>query len=126
MRLFDEQIVHKLSDAMDIDVAFSSSTVAAPIVAAMALQTSAGAAGAKVLSSTMIDGICHVAAELTVSPGSKLIGKKVEEVERSFDAKLLARSNNGTKLAANDDSTIGPGERLVIHAPKDRLAALAS
>src|SRR5437763_8165073 len=73
MRLFDEQIVHKLSDAMDVDVAFSSSTVAAPIVAAMALQSNE-CNGARVLSSTMIDGVCHVAAEVNVCAGSKLIG----------------------------------------------------
>ena len=126
MRLFDEQIVHKLSDAMDIDVAFSSSTVAAPIVAAMALQASAGAGGAKVLSSMMIDGVCHVAAELTVTPGSMLVGKKISEMERSFEARLLARSNNGTRFESSPDSTIAPGDRLVIHAPTHRLAALTA
>src|SRR4029078_10701904 len=42
MRLFDEQIVHKLSDAMDVDVAFSSSTLAAPIVGVMAAQSVCG------------------------------------------------------------------------------------
>jgi hypothetical protein len=37
MRMFDEKIAHKISDAMDVDVAFSSSTLAAPAVAKMAL-----------------------------------------------------------------------------------------
>jgi Trk K+ transport system NAD-binding subunit len=126
MRLFDEQIVQKLSDAMDIDVAFSSSMVAAPIVTAMALQCNTSNATAKVLSSTMIDGVCHVAAELHVTPGSALIGKKVGEVERSFEAKLLARSNNGTKTESTPDTTIAAGDRLVVHAPTHHLAALSS
>jgi Trk K+ transport system NAD-binding subunit len=116
MRLFDEQIVHKLSDAMDVDVAFSSSTVAAPIVAAMALQGDAN--GAKVLSSVMIDGVCHVAAELHVKPESKLVGKPAAELERTYEAKVLSRLPNGQTIAA--------GDRLVVHAPADRLAALSA
>jgi voltage-gated potassium channel Kch len=116
MRLFDEQIVHKLSDAMDVDVAFSSSTVAAPIVAAMALQGETN--GAKVLSSVMIDGVCHVAAELTVKPDSKWIGKRHAELEQGFEAKVLSKHSNGATIAA--------GDRLVVHAPASRLAALSS
>jgi voltage-gated potassium channel len=125
MRLFDEQIVQKLSDAMDIDVAFSSSMVAAPIVTAMALQCNTSGGSAKVLSSTMIDGVCHVAAELHVTPGSALIGKKVGEVERSYEARLLARSNNGTKTESTPETTIAAGDRLVVHAPTHHLAALS-
>ena len=116
MRLFDEQIVHKLSDAMDVDAAFSSSTVAAPIVAAMALQGETN--GAKVLSSVMIDGVCHVAAEVTFKPDSKWVGKRHAELEQSSEAKVLSRHNNGDVIAA--------GDRLVIHAPASRLAALSS
>jgi len=38
MRMFDEKVAHKISDAMDVDVAFSSSTLAAPVVAKMAME----------------------------------------------------------------------------------------
>lgn len=117
MRLFDEQIVHKLSDAMDVDVAFSSSTLAAPIVTAMALQGQTPGE-AKVLSSVMIDGVCHVAAEVVVKPDSKWVGKRHAELEQTFEAKVLSRRANGDVIAA--------GDRLVIHAPASRLAALSS
>jgi voltage-gated potassium channel len=38
MRMFDEQVAHKISDAMDVDEVFSSSTLAAPLVAKMAME----------------------------------------------------------------------------------------
>jgi hypothetical protein len=117
MRLFDEQIVGKLSDALDVDVAFSSSTVAAPVVAAMALQGETNG-DARVLSSVMIDGVCHVAAELTVRPNSTLVGKRVAELEGSYDAKLLSRPPNG--------DTISAGDRLIVHAPANRLASITA
>ena len=41
MRMFDETIAHKISEAMDVDVAFSSSTLAAPAVANAALESAA-------------------------------------------------------------------------------------
>jgi Trk K+ transport system NAD-binding subunit len=119
MRLFDEQIVHKLSDAMDVDVAFSSSTLAAPIVAAMAIQSTGSDSGeAKVLSSVMIDGVCHVAAEVVVKPTSRWVGKRHAELEQSIEAKVLSRRTNGDTIAA--------GDRLVVHAPASRLSALSS
>jgi hypothetical protein len=127
MRLFDEQIVHKLSDAMDVDVAFSSSTVAAPIVTAMALQSHVTPeCGARVLSSVMIDGACHVAAEVTVCAGSRLEGKRVDEIERSHAARLLSHRNGQTSQSPPAaDAKITAGDRLVVHLPASRLAELA-
>ncbi len=37
MQMFNEQIAHKISDAVDVDFAFSTSTLAAPTVASMAM-----------------------------------------------------------------------------------------
>ena len=39
MRLFDQQIAGKIADAMMVDAAFSSSALAAPLVAALSLET---------------------------------------------------------------------------------------
>jgi len=133
MRLFDEQIVHKLSDAMDVDVAFSSSTLAAPIVAALALQGGGGASAngngdgsPKVISSMMIGGACHVAAELTVAPGHRLVGRRVDELERAHAARLLARTGaGGTQSPPPHDAVIAAGDRLVVHTAASNLASLS-
>ena len=145
MRLFDEQIVHKLSDAMDVDVAFSSSTLAAPIVAALALQGGGGAganhngdASPRVISSMMIGaevmgiadgpigGACHVAAELTVAAGHRLVGRRVDELERAHAARLLARTSaGGTQSPPPHDAVIAAGDRLVVHTAASNLASLS-
>lgn len=133
MRAFDEQIAQKISDAMDVEVAFSSSTLAAPMVAAMALgPKSAGdnatTPEAKVLSSLMIGGACHVAAELTVAPASKWIGKRIDQIEQTHAIKLLSRSANGSAAQSPPpaDATIAAGDQVVVHAPADRLAELTA
>ena len=123
MRVFDEQIAQKISDAMDVEVAFSSSTLAAPMVTAMAMQRNLN--DAKVLSSMMIGGTCHVAAEVTLSPQSRLVGKRVAEIEQAHALKLLSRANGITmESPPAADATIAAGDRLVIHASAERLAEL--
>jgi Trk K+ transport system NAD-binding subunit len=129
MRMFDEAIAHKISDAMDVDVAFSSSTLAAPVVAALALQsTAAGGAGAKILSSMMIGNACYVATEITLAPQSKLVGRRVDDVERAHGARLLARTANGQvdPAAPAPDTVLAAGDTLVLHAPAQRVAELTA
>ncbi|MBC8108525.1 MAG: NAD-binding protein, partial [Anaerolineae bacterium] len=70
MRLFDQRIAEKIKGALTVDVAFSSSSLAAPMVAAMALET-------KVLSSIVIGGVPHAISEVKLAPKSALAGKRV-------------------------------------------------
>ncbi len=133
MRAFDEQIAQKISDAMDVEVAFSSSTLAAPMVAAMALGPKAAGENAtapqvKVLSSLMIGGACHVAAELTVGQSSRWVGQRVDQIEQAHAIKLLSRAANGSPAQSPPpaDAMIAAGDRLVVHAPADRLAELTA
>src|SRR5207253_761275 len=109
------------SNAFLVDVAFSASTLAAPIVAAMSM-------GTKVLSSTLIANIPHVTAELTLEPSSAMTDKSVESIEREFGCKVLARTPAGapTELPPDTRSTVRAGDALVIHAPSAQLATLAS
>src|SRR5947209_2691414 len=53
MRLFDQKIAAKIAGAVSVDAAFSSSALAAPMVAALSLK-------AKTLSSYVIAGVPHV------------------------------------------------------------------
>ena len=56
MRLFEQDIAHKVSGALTIDAVFSASSLAAPVVAAMSL-------GSKVLASMSIGGVAYAACE---------------------------------------------------------------
>lgn len=121
MRLFEQSIAQKISNAFLVDVAFSASTLAAPMVAAMSM-------GTRVLSSTLIAHIPHVSAELCVSSGSALADKTVEQAERQFCCKILARTPTSApiELPPTANVVIVAGDVLVMHTPSAQLAALSA
>ncbi|MFI5379751.1 MAG: potassium channel family protein, partial [Tepidisphaerales bacterium] len=84
MRLFDQQIASKIAGALTIDAAFSASALAAPMVAAMALET-------RILSTDVIAGVPHVSAEIRLGEHSELIGHDVVWLERECPVRVLAR-----------------------------------
>jgi voltage-gated potassium channel len=121
MGLFDQSIASKIANAFLVDVAFSASTLAAPMVAAMSL-------GGKVLGSTLIAGIPHVSAELVAGEGSELADKPIEEVERRYCCKVLARTpvNGPIQLPPEGKTVIRVGDILIIHIPSSQLATLGA
>jgi Trk K+ transport system NAD-binding subunit len=121
MRLFEQSIAQKISNAFLVDWAFSASSLAAPIVASMSL-------GTKVLSSSMIAGIPHVSAELRVENGSALADKAVEQIEREFCCNVLARMPADAPIELPPDSRAVARARdtLVIHTPSSQLATLSA
>jgi Trk K+ transport system NAD-binding subunit len=121
MGLFDQSIASKIANAFLVDIAFSASTLAAPMVAAMSL-------GAHALSSSLIAGIPHVSAEVRVETGSDLAGKRVEDVERGYCCKILARTpiHGPIQLPAESRTAIEPGDLLVVHTPASQMATLAA
>jgi voltage-gated potassium channel len=119
MRLFDQQIASKISGALSIDVAFSSSTLAAPIVAALSLET-------KVLSTTVIAGVPHVTAEMVVAPAGKWAKRRLSELEAGYAMRVLALSRPGQALQSPPHGTVEveAGDMLVVHAAATQLSTL--
>jgi voltage-gated potassium channel len=121
MRLFDQQIAGKIAGAMSIDAAFSSSALAAPMVAALSV-------GTKVLSSYVIAGVAHVAAEMTIDAGSPLEGKTVGEIEVAYAARVLARQAPDAALDSppTQAAVVTAGDVIVVHTTAAQLATLAA
>jgi Trk K+ transport system NAD-binding subunit len=121
MRLFEQSITQKISNAFLVDVAFSASTLAAPIVAAMSM-------GTRVLSSSLIANIPHVSAEVEIGAASALAGKTVDRVEREHCCKVLARTplNGAVELPPVSDAVVAAGDRLVVHLPSAQLGAVSA
>jgi Trk K+ transport system NAD-binding subunit len=117
MRLFDQRLASKLSEAFGIDAAFSSSALAAPAVAGLAL-------GSRVLGSCEIAGVAYVTAELDVQAGSPLAGKRVADVEQAHGVRVLARLEQGGASPPGPDVVLGAKDRLVVHTPVARLHEL--
>jgi Trk K+ transport system NAD-binding subunit len=121
MRLFDQQIATKIAGAMAIDVAFSSSSLAAPMVAAMTL-------GSRVLASFAVGGAPHVTAEVTVGRPGGLDGRTVGEIEQAHGARVLARTPPGGAPEAPPPpgARVAAGDTLVVHAPAARMAGISA
>jgi Trk K+ transport system NAD-binding subunit len=116
MRLFDQQIASKIKDAFSIEHAFSSAALAAPLVAAMSTE-------GRVLASFPIAGVAHMAAELVVHPHSALAGCSVAEIEAAHATRVLAHLRDG---APATEPIVKANDRLVVHAPADRMPSLAA
>ena len=120
MRLFDQQIAAKISGALMVDAAFSSSALAAPIVAALSMET-------KILSSAIIHGVPHVTCELTIDRDSDLAGKSVAELERRHPVRFVSRTAAESKRHSipTPDIVLRAGDVVVIHAPTAHLSSLS-
>lgn len=82
MRLFDQQIAAKISGPLSVDVAFSSSALAAPIVAALTLEST-------LLASFNVGGVPHLSCEVHIEASSKLAGMTSAQLEAEYGVKIL-------------------------------------
>ena len=121
MRLFDQQIASKIAGALTIDAAFSASALAAPMVAAMALET-------RILSTDVIAGVPHVSAEIRVGDRSDLIGHDVGWLEGQLPIRVLARiaADGVVQSPPGSDALLGAGDMLVIHARSGEISAIVA
>lgn len=121
MRLFDQRIAQKIAGALSVDAAFSSSSLAAPIVAALSLQT-------KVLSSLVIGGVSHVIGEIQIANGSALVGKRIDEIERGYATRVLGRSTaqGAHQSPPSPQTALQAGDTLIIHTAASQLSTLAA
>jgi Trk K+ transport system NAD-binding subunit len=121
MRLFEQQLAAKIAGALDVDAAFSSSSLAAPLVAGLSLQ-------ARVLSTALIGGVSHVTAEVTVDDGSRLAGRRVDELETGFGGRVLAVTSPAGPLQSPPSAAtvVRGGDVVVFHTPATQLATVAA
>lgn len=121
MRLYDQRFASKLGASFGVDVPFSSTALAAPIVAAMVLDT-------RVLASFSIGGVPHVTAELPVPAGCALAGKTVADLEAAHALRVLARLPSGASAPESPPpgvAVVAAGDTLVVHVPAARVPALS-
>ncbi len=121
LRLFDQHLAAKVSDALTLDAAFSSSSLAAPVVAGLAL-------GAQVISASTVAGVQCLIAEFKAQASSALAGARVADVEARYKVRVLAITapdGKGHPLPA-PDAVVAPGDKVTIHGAVERLADLTA
>jgi voltage-gated potassium channel len=121
MRQYDQQIAAKISGALEIDAAFSSSALSAPILAAMAMD-------AKVMASFVIQNVPYVAAEVKVDSASTLNTRTIADIEKNYTLRVVARvlQSGICQSPPPMDAIITSGDVLVVHTAAAKLSALAA
>ncbi len=118
-RMYDAGMAKKLGDALELDVAFSSSALAAPTVAAAIFD-------AKVLSTFRIDGKTQLVAELPLHPQAPLCGTRVGACETTHSATVLSvRRGDGPAARPLASTELLAGDQMIVHVKAEQLAALA-
>ncbi len=115
IRLFDQQLAEKLRRTFAFDSVFSSSALAAPAVAAIALRH-------RVLAAFEVAGVSTVAAEVTVT--ERLAGRTVASLESAHRARVLGVTDDNGARAVGPDLALHAGDRVVVHVATDQLAGL--
>jgi Trk K+ transport system NAD-binding subunit len=120
MRLFEQTIAEKISGAFIVDAAFSASSLSAPMVAAMALET-------RTVHAMMINGVQYVAAEVIVADRSGLVGRPISELEQAHACRVLALTRQAqTQSPPPLTEKIASGDTLIVHTAADKLTELAN
>ena len=119
LRMFDQDIAHKIGEAFGFERTFSASSLAAPAVAALALE-------GKVLGSCDVGDRTYVTAEVEVQPDSRLAGKLVHAFHHEFGAWVVAlqRGSEPYRHFPAGDLTVMVGDVLVVQATLEDLHRL--
>ena len=116
LRMFDQDIAGKIGHAFGFERTFSASSMAAPAVAALALE-------GKVLGSCDVGDRTYITAEVFVEPGSKLVGKKVHAFHHEYEAWVIALKRGGAphQHFPTSDIEVAAGDVLVVQAVLEDL-----
>jgi voltage-gated potassium channel len=121
LRLFDQQIASKIGSALTVDQAFSASALAAPAVAAMALDS-------KVLASFKVDGTAYLTAEVEVDEHSPLIGHTPAELGGGGGVHVLSVRQVASPGRSESPNTtpLSAGAVLVVSGPAVAVRRLST
>lgn len=111
MRMFDQRIAAKVGGALELDASFSTSAMAAPLIALQA--TDAG-----VLSAYRLGDTVRVTAEATV--GAAAGGRTIGDLEAGF--RVVGRKRGSELEMVTLDAKVSAGDVLVIDAAAADLA----
>ncbi len=116
VRMFDQRLADKVAKTFGIQVAFSSSALAAPAFAGAAVDKS-------IQSSFYVEGRLYVNSTFQIPPGSSIAGKNVGSIREKYEVNTIMYRTQGSEavwapkwdLAIQASSTIyvvGPFEKV--------------
>lgn len=108
LRMYDQELAEKIRDTMNLNLAFSTAQLAAPLFATASLDPS-------VINSFYIDGRLLVVARITAEKGTQLSGKTVSDVVRGFQLVVISQKRgDGVVFHPPLENKIEPGDVLTL------------
>jgi voltage-gated potassium channel len=119
MRMFDQNIAQKIGAAFGFERTFSAASMAAPAVAALALES-------KVLGSCDVGERTYLTAEVAIPAGSMLCGRELRSLHGEYGAWVIARRRADGVFDYHPTGTaaVERDEVLVVQATLDDLQRL--
>lgn len=117
LRLFDASLAGKVRGAFAMP-AISTAQVAAPAFIA-------AATGRRIYQQFQLSGKSLHLCDLTVCPGSRLVGKTVGEIQADQVVNIVMHSSaSGVSVNPGHDLTLAADDELIVIGPIERLTAL--
>jgi len=118
MRVFDAELARRVEKGFGIQTAFSTSALAAPIFATAAMRVN-------VKHSFYIGDQLLNLGEVTLTPGSALIGLSVEQMENEFDLSFVSYQDEDTSiLHPEPNQQMKPAATILVIASLETLQKL--
>lgn len=99
LRMFDQELAHKIRDSFDIPVAFSTTALAAPLFATASSDPS-------IVNAFEVGGALLVVARLRIVAGSALVGTSVGELTRPRNLWALSLERADADKFCPDEATV--------------------
>jgi len=118
LRMFDQELAGKVRDAFDIHLAFSTSALAAPLLAT-------ASSDRYIVNSFYVGDQLLVVARLTINAGSKLVGKKIRDLGSEYKAFILAHTRGAVETHfPQAELDFQPGDTIVVQTEPATLKLL--
>jgi Trk K+ transport system NAD-binding subunit len=118
MRMFDQELASKIRASFDIDLAFSTSALAAPLFATSSSDRS-------ILNSFYVGDRLLVVAQLTISSDSQLAGKKIRDVKTDHKIFFLSHKRGAEETHfPHSDWEFQVGDEVVVQTEPATLKLL--
>lgn len=120
-RVWDDQFAAQMKEFMSVNHVLSSSDLAAPAFAGLAL-------GVDITQSIRVAGRDYSTVRLEINDGSFMAGQTVGELQTTYDMDivLMVERGQGAEVQPSRDKIVRPGDILVIFAQHERSLEIAS
>lgn len=118
LRMFDQELAGKVRESFDIEVAFSTAELSAPLFAT-------ASADHTIVNAFYVGDLLLVVANLEVGRDSKLVGKTIRQLARENPLVVVSMSRGGQSLLyPDDDAVFEAGDHVVLQTQPANLRQL--